>query len=378
MATGNQTRLYRIFIAITLLSLLLALAGCGTSASNQTTVVTSAAGDEIEAVTGDFEHAISVVSQQVKPAVVQITGQQTQSGQFNQPFTVPTGVGSGIIYDKSGLVLTNNHVVQGAQSLLVSLPDGRSFQGQLVGGDAQTDIAVVKLQGDNLNLPVAPLGDSNYLQVGDWVVAIGNALALSGGPTVTKGVISALGRAVQEPGDTSTTQGPFLFNVIQTDAPINPGNSGGPLVSLNGEVMGINTLVAGSDTSGATTQGIGFAISTATAKPIADQLVASGKVVHPYVGVSYTPLDAFTASHLGITGTTDGALVTQVAMGSPADGAGIQTRDVITAVDGTAIVGDSAFAQIISSHKPGDTVSMTVLRGTDKLTMQVTLATMPG
>ena len=377
MKTKSRPRICRAVAALMLIALLLTAAGCGPQAST-TTVVTSAAGDEIEAARGDFEHAVSIVSQQVKPAVVQITNQQVQAGGFNQPFTVPAGVGSGIIYDKKGLVLTNNHVIEGAQSLLISLPDGRSFQGKIVGGDTQTDIAVVQIQGDDLNLPVAPLGDSNNLQVGDWVVAIGNALALSGGPTVTTGVVSALGRAVQEPGDTPATQGPFLFNVIQTDAPINPGNSGGPLVALNGEVMGINTLVAGSDTSGAQTQGIGFAISTATAKPIADQLVASGKVVHPYVGISYTPLDALTASHLGITGTADGALVTKVAAGSPADNAGIMPRDVIIDADGTAIVGDSTFASIISSHQPGDTVTMTVLKGSDRKTVNVTLGTMPG
>jgi S1-C subfamily serine protease len=158
-----------------------------------------------------------------------------------------------VIYDNQGHILTNNHVVEGAQQLLVSLPDKRSFPARLVGVDPQTDLAVVQIRGDNL--PVAQLGDSNQLQVGDWVVAIGNALALPGGPTVTQGVVSALGRTVQEPGSSSGGQpggtqrqsavGPFLFDVVQTDAPINPGNSGGPLVNLQGQIIGINTLVAG-------------------------------------------------------------------------------------------------------------------------------------
>jgi len=131
--------------------------------------------------------------------VLQITNEQVQVGQFNQPFTVPSGVGSGVLYDSQGHILTNAHVVEGARQLLVSLPDGRSFPGTLVGSDPQTDLAVLQITGDNL--PHAALGDSQELQVGDWVVAIGNALALSGGPTVTQGVVSALGRSVQEPGN---------------------------------------------------------------------------------------------------------------------------------------------------------------------------------
>jgi len=190
--------------------------------------------------------AIREVSRQVRPAVVQITNQQqVQIGQFNQPFVVPAGVGSGVIYDNQGHVLTNNHVIEGAQQILVSLPDKRSFPGKMVGADPQTDLAVLQISGQDL--PVARLGDSSQLAVGDWVVAIGNALALPGGPTVTQGVVSALDRTVQEPGDPQgqgSTVGPFLFDVVQTDAPINPGNSGGPLVNLEGEVVGINTLVA--------------------------------------------------------------------------------------------------------------------------------------
>jgi hypothetical protein len=158
--------------------------------------------------------AIRTVSQQVKPAVVQITNQQeVQTSQFNQPFVVPAGVGSGVIYDSQGHILTNNYVIEGAQQLLVSLPDKRSFPARLVGADPQTDLAVVQIQGDNL--PVAQLGDSNQLQVGDWVVAIGNALALPGGTTVTQGVV-ALGRTVQEPG--SQPSGP------QGGGPATPGS----------------------------------------------------------------------------------------------------------------------------------------------------------
>ena len=214
---------------------------------------------------------------------------------------------------------------------------------------------MVQIQGDNL--PVAQLGDSRQLQVGDWVVAIGNALALPGGPTVTQGVVSALGRTVQEPGadpaatgrsarwwslhterGRSQSAGPFLFDVVQTDAPINPGNSGGPLVDMQGRVIGIDTLVAGQAEPGVQAQGIGFAISIATAKPIADQLVQNGQVIHPFIGIQYVPLNPALAARLGVQ-IQDGAVIGQVVPGSPAAAAGLQPEDIITAIDGAITAG---------------------------------------
>jgi S1-C subfamily serine protease len=321
----------------------------------------------------DFGSAIRLVAQKVKPAVVQITNEQSQVDQFNQPFDVPAGVGSGVIYDKQGHILTNNHVVEGAQQLLVALPDGRSFQAKLIGRDPTTDLAVVQISGSDL--PIAALGDSKQLQVGDWVVAIGNALALDGGPTVTAGVVSALGRTVQEPSDTSA-QGPYLFDVIQTSAPINPGNSGGPLVNLAGQVIGINTLVAGQAEPGVPAQGIGFAISLAAAKPIADQLVATGKVIYPYLGISDIDLNPAIAAQLRIT-EQDGIVIRRVASGSPASQAGLQRLDVVTAVDGKSLPGDSELQRMLRDHKPGDTLTLSVIRGTQKLTVRVVLGEAP-
>jgi S1-C subfamily serine protease len=314
------------------------------------------------------------VTQQVKPAVVQITNEQVQLDQFNQPFQVPAGVGSGVIYDQQGHVLTNNHVVEGAQSLSVSLPDGRSFTGKLIGRDPQTDLAVVQISADNL--PVATLGNSKDLQVGDWVVAIGNALALPGGPTVTAGVVSALGRTIQEPASSTGAAGPFLFDVIQTDAPINPGNSGGPLVNLSGQVVGINTLVAGQAEPGVQAQGIGFAIATSVAKPIADQLVSTGRAIHPYIGISFLPLTPAIAAQLGIK-QQQGALIRSVVAGSPAAKAGLQRGDLITEIDGTKLQSESSLPEIINSHKPGDTVTLTVIRNGQQRSVSVTLGEMP-
>ncbi len=324
---------------------------------------------------GDFSSAIRNVVQQIKPAVVQITNEQYQVDGFsNTPFTVPAGVGSGVIYDDQGHILTNNHVVADAQQLTVALPDGSTYPATVVGADPYTDLAVLKIDGKNL--PVASFGDSSRLQVGDWVVAIGNALALSGGPTVSAGVVSALGRTVQEPGQTNGAQGPYLFDVIQTDAPINPGNSGGPLVDLQGKVIGINTLVAGQAEPGVQAQGIGFTISIDAAKLIADQLVATGKAIHSYIGVQQIPLNPVIANRLG-TDTKNGVVVVAVGSGTPAAAAGLRSRDIITAIDGTQVTDDSVFAKIIDSHKPGDALDLTVIRGTQTVHVTVTLAQRP-
>ena len=331
----------------------------------------------------ELASAIRDVAQRVKPAIVQITvEQQVQAEQFDQPFTVPAGVGSGVIYDQQGHILTNNHVVDGATTLLIGLPDGRSFPGTLVGADPRTDLAVLQISGDNL--PVAELGDSRQLQVGDWVVAIGNALSLPGGPTVTQGVVSALGRTIQEPsspngrgqGSQQRQPGPFLFDVIQTDAPINPGNSGGALVDLQSRVIGINTLVAGQAERGIPAQGIGFAIAISTAKPIADALVANGRVVHPYIGITYAPLNPLTRAQLNISAKA-GAVVGQIIAGSPAAEAGLQPRDVIVEVDGQPLEGESGLAKVINSHKVGDTIVLTVIRAGQQERLSVRLAEMP-
>jgi serine protease Do len=361
-----------------ILPLLLSLAACSpqsrSSAAPEPTATAptaSGASPSDSPAASDFSTAVRDVAEQVKPAVVQITNEQVAFDSFtNQPFTVPAGVGTGVIYDEQGHILTNNHVIAGAQQLTVALPDGESvYSATLVGADPYTDLAVLKIDGNNL--PVAQFGDSSKLQVGDWVVAIGNALALPGGPTVSAGVVSALGRTVQEPGDNGGT-GPYLFDVVQTDAPINPGNSGGPLIDLQGQVVGIDTLVAGQAKPGVQAQGIGFAISIATAKPIADQLVATGHAVHPYLGVEQIPLSAAIASRLGTT-LKEGVVIVGVGPGTPAAAAGLRERDIITAIDGTKVIDDSSFAKIISAHKPGDTLNITVSRNNQTVEVKAAL-----
>jgi serine protease Do len=365
---ADMLRRTRLLLGATLAVTIVVSTGCSTS--NPTASRTALAQG---APSTDLRFAIRQVAEQVRPAIVQITNLQQQPDQVVGS-AVPSGVGSGVIYDDQGHILTNNHVVAGAQQLQVSLPDRRSFPATLVGADPQTDLAVVQIKGDNL--PVAGLGDSSKLQIGDWVVAIGNALALPGGPTVTQGVVSALNRSVQEPGDQPNAAGPFLFNVIQTDAPINPGNSGGALVNLDGQVIGINTLVAGQAEPGVQAQGIGFAISIQTAKPIADQLVSSGRAVHPYLGIRYGALTPAIAAQLGVSAPS-GVVIGGVVAGSPAAAAGVRPRDVITAVDGQPLTDESTLAEILSQKKPGDTATLTIVRGGQQQDLSVTLGDAP-
>ena len=318
---------------------------------------------------------VAQVSAKVRPAIVQITtsSNSTTNSAFGSSGTSQaTGVGSGVIYDATGYILTNFHVIDGADSLLVTLPDGRSFDGTVVGSDQQTDLAIVKIDPKGATLPVAQLGDSSTLQVGDGLVAIGNALALPGGPTVTAGVVSALNRSVTEPstqstgnaafGNSATSSGPQLYSLIQTDAAINPGNSGGALVNMQGQVIGINTLAAGQAEPGVQAEGIGFAISINQAKQVITQLVASGKVSHPYLGIAYQPLTPALANQLQLTGTNQTeAVLMQVQSGSPAAQAGLKTGDVIIAVDGQKLDSKSALGQIINSHKVGDKLELQVI-----------------
>jgi S1-C subfamily serine protease len=282
----------------------------------------------------------------VLPAVVSITTRGIERDQFNQAVRT-RGLGSGFIADRLGHVLTNNHVVEGADEIKVALTDGRLFRATLVGADRFSDLAVLKIDGPNL--PVLALGDSSRLSVGDSVVAIGSPLWIEGGPTVTAGVVSALGRSMEQPGL------PQLHNLIQTDAAINPGNSGGPLVNLKGEVIGINTAVI------ASAHGIGFAIAAAMAKPVVKDLIAKGRIVRASLGltaVSVTRQVAW-ANELPME---RGALVIRVDEGGAAEAAGIEAGDVITSVGGKAINDLHHLHGVLWRHRVGETVHVTAWR----------------
>ena len=320
--------------------------------------------------------SVADINERVRPAVVQITNNQQASGPggvSNGP-AIPAGVGTGFVYDKRGYIITNNHVISGATTITVATADNKTYTAKLIGAYPEGDLAVLQIPvtGD---VPTVPLGDSSKLRVGDPVVAIGNALALEGGPTVTSGVVSALGRTIQEPSD-GPQPGAFLIDLIQTDAAINPGNSGGPLVNGRGEVVGINTLGAGQSDSGATVQGIGFAISINSAKPVADALVAGQPIPRPFMGISYSPLRPVQDAQLGLPANT-GVLIGNVTSGSPAEKAGIQRNDVILKINGQDVRGESGVPSMLLSKKPGDTITVTILRGGKQQDVQVTLAQAP-
>ena len=370
--------------------------GSATTASASTTSSTTTANASanstpatnlISAPVGAAGQPLSVVqiNQKVRPAVVQITNNQKVQGRFGQSngIAVPAGVGTGFIFDKRGYILTNDHVVEGASTLTVATTDNKTFDGKIVGTYPQGDLAVIQING-NGDLPTVALGDSSKLQVGDPLIAIGNALALQGGPTVTTGVVSALGRVAQEPASGSSGNGssssgaggPFLVDLIQTDAAINPGNSGGPLLNAAGEVVGINTLGAGQAEPGVQAEGIGFAISINSAKPVADALIAGQPVPRPFVGITTGSLNPQQDAQLKLPANT-GVGIASVQPGSPAEKAGLKANDIIIKFDGKTVQGEEGFVGFLLAHKPGDTVTFTVLRNGQQQDLKVTLAQYP-
>ena len=271
------------------------------------------------------------------------------------------GSGSAVVYRADGYLLTNNHVVAGAREVTVTFPDGSELPARVVGTDPRSDLAVVAV--DRTNLPVPELA-SSAPQVGDVAVAIGAPFGLEG--SVTAGIVSALGRTVATPGAP-------LVDLIQTDAPINPGNSGGALVDGDGRLMGINTAIL-SPSGG--NNGIGFAIPIATARNIADQLIETGTVEHAFLGVQGTTVDAQISERYGLA-VDEGAVVGAVTDGSPAAEAGLREGDIIIAVAGAEVTSMLDLVGRISAQQPGDTVEIDLVRGGEKLTLEVTLGEAP-
>jgi S1-C subfamily serine protease len=325
----------------------------------------SSTGGTITIATDSKAQPVEAVAAKVTPSVVNVGIEQTGIDPFTgMRGTQVVGNGSGVIIRTDGYILTNNHVVEGADRLLVRLGT-EDVPAKVVGTDPSSDLAVVKVE--RTGLTAAELGSSSSLKVGETVIAVGSPFGLD--KTVTSGIVSALHRSsLQSQGAGSITQ---YTNLIQTDASINPGNSGGALADINGRVVGINTLI---QTGGAQqSAGIGFAIPIDYAKDIADQLISTGKAVHPYLGISMVTVDSALISQLDLPSGTTGVLVQDVVTGSPADKAGIRKDDVIVSLGGvaTATVED-AFAAI-RSRKVGDKVEVVVLRGGTKSTLSATL-----
>lgn len=300
----------------------------------------------------------------VGPAVVGITTKIYNRDIFDRKVQVGEGVGSGVIFDKQGYIVTNYHVVAGAgnNTVTVSLSDGASVAGKVIGADPLTDLAVVKID-TNKELPVATFGNSDALQVGEPAIAIGNPLGLEFQGSVTAGVISALHRTI----DMQTQR----FPLIQTDAAINPGNSGGALVNADGEVIGINSEKI--EKTGV--EGMGFAIPINEVKPIVKALIENGKVIRPYLGLGI--LDRNSAAKYGIKMSHDGLLVAKIYSDGPAANTNLRRGDIIIGVDDKAMNDLLSLKQWLDSKKPGDTGTFTILRDGQERQIQLTLGSMP-
>ena len=303
---------------------------------------------------------VSVVTK-IKPSVVAINTEVVTYDIFNRPFTQERA-GSGWIVDEDGYVVTNNHVVQGAESITVTLDDGRTFPASVVGTDPLTDIAVIKI--DAANLVKANLGDSTELKAGEWVLAIGNSLNL--GVTPSEGIVRSLGASIQ------ISEGQTLFGLIGTSAPINPGNSGGPLVNMRGEVVGITTVKIA--TVGV--EAMGWAISSETAMPIIEALIQNGYVIRPWLGVALYNVDQYVVLRYNLA-VDKGAFVTEVAPGSPADNAGIEESDVIVSMDSKEISTAQDLILAIHSSEIGQRVEIVFWRGDTENTTYAILIERP-
>ncbi|MGE5380795.1 MAG: S1C family serine protease [Methylocystaceae bacterium] len=282
-------------------------------------------------------------------------GGNSQSPQYE------TGLGTGFIISKDGYIVTNQHVIDNATEVKVKVVgQDNAVSATVVGQDYELDLAVLKISGTNY--PTLAMGNSDQMQVGEWVVAIGQPYGLD--HTVTAGVISAKGRPI-------TIEDRNYKNLIQTDAAINPGNSGGPLINMSGQVIAINTAV------NAQAQGIGFAIPINTAKDVLNQLIENGKVIRPYMGVSMLDMTADIASRLGVSSSTKGAVVADVVAGSPADTAGLRSADIISKIDSTTITSSSDVQNFIKDKHVGNKITVQVLRDGKKVSVQVTLKEKP-
>jgi serine protease Do len=344
----------------------------GSSVANQG-VSPAAVPVQMRLDTGTF----AKLAEAVKPAVVNVNTERRGGGRSpveefygeeyfkrffgDVPERMPRrGLGSGVIIDAAGVALTNAHVVDGASQVEVTMLHGTKHRARVVGVDKKTDLAVLRLEADGKTFPFLPLGDSNEVQVGDWVVAVGSPFGLQA--TVTSGIVSAKARQIGA--------GPY-DDFLQTDAAINPGNSGGPLVNMRGEVIGINTAIVRGGS------GIGFAIPASMAKRVSTQLLANGKVTRGWLGVMLQPLTPELAASFGAEGK-DGVLISEVTPDSPAAKAGLRSGDVVLEVDGQKVDNPGDVARAVGLAAPGRTTRLTLWRDKAPKSVSVVLGEAPG
>jgi Do/DeqQ family serine protease len=345
--------------------------------------------ESIAFVDGNNINFVSKVVQEVGPGVVRINASRTVATRqrapqiFNDPFfreffgsqipqmpeqQIQQGTGSGFIISDDGKIITNSHVVEGANQVTVHLKDGRVLEGKVLGSDSLTDLAVIQIEAENL--PVLKLGNSDDLIIGEWAIAIGNPLGLDN--TVTTGIVSATGRSSSQIG-----VGDKRLDFIQTDAAINPGNSGGPLLNAKGEVIGINTAIIKN------AQGLGFAIPINRAAEIAQTLIAEGKVEHPYIGISMVSLNEQTKTQInqqnqGLNLTNEeGVFIAKVMPNSPAQRAGLRTGDIIIGIEGTEVKESSQVQRQVASRKVGSELTLNIRRNNQEIDLPVKLGVLP-
>ncbi len=337
----------------------------------------------------DFETAFTDVAESVNPAVVQIRAAKVVERRMPNPFEgtpferffgqpgpsqpdVQEGLGSGVIVRSDGHIITNNHVVEGAEQLSVQTLDGSQYDAEVIGTDSYSDLAVLNI--DASGLTAASFGNSEELAVGQWVLAIGSPLSPQLNNSVTAGIVSALGRLQTAPQRSrASSQSGGVHNFIQTDAAINPGNSGGPLVNLQGQLVGINTAIA--SRSGGN-QGVGFAIPANTVERVATQIIEEGEVRRAFLGIRYGPASQTLIQNEDLA--PGSAVVSQVQSGTPAAEAGLEAGDIITAIDGTPLENHLQLGNKIASMRPGDEVSLRVNRDGEQRTFTVTLGSRDG
>ena len=328
-------------------------------------------------VNPDYESPIVNVVEVCAPAVVKIDVVKTVKTSFFDPYfeqffkkwfgELPPGferqvasLGSGFIFDPEGYILTNYHVVGGADNITVTMLDGSKYDAEYIGGDEELDIAVIKIKASDKKFPYLEFGDSDKVKIGEWAIAIGNPLGFQ--HTVTVGVVSATNRRIPKPDGSG-----YYVGLIQTDAAINPGNSGGPLLNIHGEVIGINTAIVNPQEA----VNLGFAIPINTVKKFLDTILTQKKVEKAYLGVTVMTLTEETAKALGLE-STSGALITSVQKGSPAEKAGLKEGDVILKVDDQDVRSHEELVSIIHTYKPGDTAVLTIERKGKIMKVQVT------
>jgi serine protease Do len=329
-------------------------------------VIPAASSNPVQHLNLDMTEVETTITQAVKtvgPAVVTVVGTIPGEQTFFGRSPDQEVSGSGFFISDQGYVITNNHVIEGIRTVSIILSNGTEQKATVVGADKYNDIAVLKADG---TVPaVAVLGNSDVLQPGESVIAIGSPLG-DFKNSVTVGVVSATGRSID------TGEGYQIEGLIQTDAAINQGNSGGPLLNLAGQVIGVNTLIVRGSGSGAVAEGLGFAIPIDTARAVASQIIEKGYFAHPFLGITYQPITPAIARTYNLPAQW-GVYVSRVASGSPASSAGLQRGDIITKVGGVTLDDTHSYLNTLYTYKPGDQVTLTLIRDGNTLEVQVTL-----